>query len=33
MKSMETYEKGVDPQTTLVLTTKGDLLKYLVRPE
>ena len=33
MKSMETYEKGVDRQTTLVLTTKGDLLKYLVRPE
>ena len=33
MKSMETYEKGVDPQTTLVLTTKSDLLKYLVRPE
>ena len=33
MKSMETYEKGVDPQTTLVLTTKGDFLKYLVRPE
>ena len=32
-KSMETYEKGVDPQTTLVLTTKSDLLKYLVRPE
>jgi len=32
-KSMETYEKGVDSQTTLVLTTKGDLLKYLVRPE
>ena len=33
MKSMETYEKVVDRQTTLVLTTKGDLLKYLVRPE
>ena len=32
-KSMETYEKGLDRQTTLVLTTKSDLLKYLVRPE
>jgi len=30
---METYEKGVDSQTTLVLTTKADLLKYLVRLE
>ena len=33
MKSMETYESGVDSSTTLVLTTKGDLLKYLVRPQ
>ncbi len=33
MKSMETYETGVDSSTTLVLTTKGDLLKYLVRPQ
>ncbi len=31
-KSMETFESGVDSSTTLVLTTKGDLLKYLVRP-
>ncbi len=33
MKSMETYEAGVDSATTLVLTTKSDLLKYLVRPQ
>ena len=33
MKSMETYEGGVDSSTTLVLTTKGDLFKYLVRPQ
>ena len=33
MKSMETYESGVDSSTTLVLTTKGDLFKYLVRPQ
>ena len=33
MKSMETYEVGVDSSTTLVLTTKGELLKYLVRPQ
>ncbi len=32
-KSMETFEGGVDSSTTLVLTTKGDLLKYLVRPQ
>ena len=31
-KSMETFESGVDSSTTLVLTTKGDLLKYLLRP-
>ena len=33
MKSLETYESGVDSSTTLVLTTKSDLLKYLVRPQ
>ena len=33
MKSMETYEGGVDAATTLILTTKGDLLKYLNRPQ
>jgi len=32
-KSMETLESGVDSSTTLVLTTKGDLLKHLVRPQ
>lgn len=27
-KSMETYEKAVDPKTVLVLTTKGELLRF-----
>jgi membrane protease subunit HflC len=29
MKSLETYEKTVDPQTTLVLTTNSDLLRFM----
>jgi modulator of FtsH protease HflC len=31
-KSMETYESAVDAKTILILTTNGDLLKYLERP-
>ena len=33
MKSMETYEKGVDGKTILILTTKGDLLKHIQRAQ
>ncbi len=29
MKSLETYEKTVDPQTTFVLTTNSDLLRFM----
>ena len=29
MKSLETYEKTVDPKTTLILTTDSDLLRYM----
>jgi membrane protease subunit HflC len=29
MKSLETYEKTVDPKTTFILTTDSDLLRYL----
>jgi membrane protease subunit HflC len=29
MKSLETYEKTVDPQTTFVLTTNSDLLRFI----
>ncbi len=29
MKSLETYEKTVDPQTTFILTTDSDLLRYM----
>ena len=32
-KSMETYESAVDAKTILILTTKGELLKYLERPQ
>jgi membrane protease subunit HflC len=31
-KSMETYESAVDAKTILILTTNGELLKYLERP-
>ena len=31
-KSMETYESAVDSKTILILTTNGELLKYLERP-
>ena len=31
-KSMETYENAVDAKTILILTTNGELLKYLERP-
>jgi modulator of FtsH protease HflC len=31
-KSRETYESAVDAKTILILTTNGDLLKYLERP-
>jgi modulator of FtsH protease HflC len=31
-KSMETYESSVDAKTILILTTSGELLKYLERP-
>jgi membrane protease subunit HflC len=31
MKSMETYEKAVDPKTILILTTKGELLRFFER--
>jgi membrane protease subunit HflC len=31
-KSMEVYESAVDAKTMLILTTNGDLLKYLERP-
>ena len=30
-KSMETYERSVDPKTILVLTTQGELLRYFER--
>jgi membrane protease subunit HflC len=30
-KSLETYEKAVDPKTVLVLTTEGELLRYFGR--
>lgn len=29
MKSLETYEKTVDPQTTFILTTDSDLLRFM----
>jgi membrane protease subunit HflC len=29
MKSLETYEKTSDPQTTFILTTDSDLLRYI----
>jgi hypothetical protein len=29
---METYESAVDAKTILILTTNGELLKYLERP-
>jgi len=32
MKSMETVEKAVDPNTMLILTTGGDLFRYLEGP-
>jgi membrane protease subunit HflC len=30
-KSLETYEKAVDPKTILILTTEGELLRYFER--
>jgi membrane protease subunit HflC len=30
-KSMEAYERAVDPKTTLILTTNGELLRYFER--
>jgi membrane protease subunit HflC len=33
MKSMETYERGVDAKTILILTTKGELLRHLQRAQ
>ncbi len=32
MKSMETVEKAVDPNTLLIMTTEGDLFRYLEGP-
>ena len=32
MKSMETVEKAVDPDTLLIMTTEGDLFRYLEGP-
>jgi modulator of FtsH protease HflC len=32
-KSMETYEKAIDAKTTLVISTNGQLLKYLDKPQ
>ena len=32
MKSMETVEKAVDPNTMMILTTGGDLFRYLEGP-
>jgi len=29
MKSMETYERGVDAKTILILTTRGELLRHI----
>jgi modulator of FtsH protease HflC len=31
-RSLETYEKVLDPSTTLILDTNSDLLRYLQRP-
>ena len=31
-RSLETYEKAIDPNTTLILGTDNELLKYLERP-
>jgi membrane protease subunit HflC len=33
MKSMETLETAIDPNTILVLTTEGDLFRYLDEPQ
>ncbi len=32
LKSMETFQTAIDPNTTLVLTTDGELLRYLDNP-
>lgn len=33
MKSMETYERGVDSKTILILTTQGELLRHMQRAQ
>ena len=32
MKSMETVEKAIDPNTLLIMTTRGELFRYLNQP-
>jgi len=32
MKSMETFEKAIDPSTVLIMTTEGELFRYLDNP-
>jgi membrane protease subunit HflC len=32
VKSLETYEKSLDPSTVLILDSNSDLLKYLGKP-
>jgi membrane protease subunit HflC len=32
VKSLETYEKTIDPKTYFILSTDSELLKYLQRP-
>lgn len=31
-KTLETYERSADPRTTLILSTEGELLKYMEKP-